>query len=93
MELTGRQWITIEPLDPREVLNGFYRHCGPVRRGKSCRRRFRQWVKAGVFRRVVEALAAELQERGGLDIRGAFLDGGFVPAEKGGLSLAGQNAA
>ncbi|MGR0482025.1 MAG: hypothetical protein ACTFAL_11640 [Candidatus Electronema sp. V4] len=46
-----------------------------------------------IFRRVVEELAAGLQERGGLDLREAFIDGSFVPAKKGALPSAGQNAA
>jgi hypothetical protein len=34
-----------------------------------------------------------LQERGGLDIREAFIDGSFVPAKKGAVRSVGQNAA
>ncbi|MCW5200939.1 IS5 family transposase, partial [Desulfobulbus sp. F4] len=56
---------------------------------QTCRRRFQHWVNAGVFRRVVEGLAANLQERGRLDLREAFRDGGFVPAEKGAPPSAG----
>ncbi|MCW5198529.1 hypothetical protein VU07_00350 [Desulfobulbus sp. F4] len=47
----------------------------------------------GVFLRAAGELAADLQERGGFDIREAFLDGSFVPAEKGAPPSAGQNAA
>ena len=92
-----------KPRDPREVLNGIL---WALRTGapwkdlperhpphQTCRRRFQQWVKAGVFRRSIEELAADLQERGGLDLREAFTDGGFVPAEKGAVRLAGQSAA
>jgi transposase len=92
-----------KPRDPREVLNGILwvlrtgapwkdlpeRYPPP----QTCHRRFQQWVKAGVFRCIVEELAADLQERGGLDLREAFIDGSFVPAKKGALPLAGQNAA
>jgi transposase len=87
---------------PREVLNGIL---WVLRTGapwkdlperypphQTCHRRFQQWVKAGVFRRIIEELAAVLQERGGIDIREAFIDGSFVPAKKGGLPLAGQSA-
>ncbi|MCW5200717.1 hypothetical protein VU07_02735, partial [Desulfobulbus sp. F4] len=48
---------------------------------------------AGVFRRIIEELAADLQERGGIDLREAFIDGSFVSAEKGVPPSAGQNAA
>jgi hypothetical protein len=37
--------------------------------------------------------AGNLQERGGLDIREAFIDGSFVPAKKGAGRSAGQNGA
>ncbi len=81
------------PRDPREALNGILwalragapwkdlpdRH--PPR--QTCRRRFQRWVKAGVFRYIIEALAADSQGRGGIDIREAFMDGSFVPAKKG----------
>ena len=92
-----------KPRDPREVLNGIL---WVLRTGapwkdlpdrypphQTCHRRFQQWRKAGVFRRIIEVLAADLQERGGLDIREAFIDGSFVPAKKGAVRSAGQNAA
>ena len=34
-----------------------------------------------------------MQERGGIDIREAFIDGSFVPAKKGAMRSAGQSAA
>jgi transposase len=92
-----------KPRDPREVLNGIL---WVLRTGapwkdlpdryppyQTCHRRFQHWRKAGVFRRIIEVLAADLQERGGLDIREAFIDGSFVPAKKGAVQSAGQNAA
>lgn len=92
-----------KPRDPREVLNGIL---WVLRTGapwkdlpdrypphQTCRRRFQQWVRTGVFRRVLEELAADLQERGGIDIREAFIDGSFVPAKKGAVRPAGQSAA
>ena len=92
-----------KPRDPREVLNGIL---WVLRTGapwkdlperypprQTCHRRFQQWVKAGVFRRIIEELAADLQERGGLDLREAFIDGSFVPAKKGAVRLVGQSAA
>jgi hypothetical protein len=50
-------------------------------------------VKQGVFRLIAHELAQELFERGGIDIREAFIDGTFVPAKKGALLSARQSAA
>jgi transposase len=79
--------------DPREVLNGIL---WILRTGapwkdlpqrylpyKTCHRRFQQWAQSGVFRRIDQELAEDLSERGGIDIREAFIDGTFVPAKKG----------
>jgi transposase len=60
---------------------------------QTCHRRFQYWVQLGVFQRLVQELAQDLYERGGLDIREAFIDGTFVPAKKGVLLSARQNAA
>ncbi len=92
-----------KPRDPREVLNGIL---WVLRTGapwkdlpdrypphQTCHRRIQHWRKAGVFRRIVEELAADFQERGGIDIREAFIDGSFVPAEKGAGRPAGRNGA
>jgi transposase len=92
-----------KPRDPREVLNGIL---WKLRTGapwkdlpdrypprQTCHRRFQQWRKAGVFQRIIKELAADLQERGGIDIREAFIDGSFVPAKKGAVRSAGQSAA
>lgn len=66
----------------------FYECCAPVRRGKTCHWRFfEQWRKAGVFRRIVEVLDADLQERSGIDLQEAFIDGRFVPVKKGAMSV------
>ena len=50
---------------------------------QTCQRRFQQWVRSGVMRGVLEALALDLQSRGKLDIREALIDGSFAPAKKG----------
>ena len=92
--------------DPREVLNGSYGILWVLRTGapwkdlpdrypshETCHRRFQQWAKAGVFRRILEELAVDLQERGGIYIQEAFIDGSFVPAKKGVGRSAGQSGA
>ena len=89
--------------DPREVLNGIL---WILRTGapwkdlppryppyQTCHRRFQQWARSGIFRRIVQELAEDLSERGGIDIREAFIDGTFVPAKKGVLLSARPSAA
>jgi len=79
--------------DPREVMNGIL---WILRTGapwkdlpqryppyQTCHRRFQQWVRQGVFRRILKELAEDLHERGEIDIREAFIDGSFSPAKKG----------
>jgi transposase len=50
---------------------------------QTCHRRFQQWVRDGTLRCVLEALAADLRERGDLDLSECFIDGTFVAAKKG----------
>ena len=91
------------PRDPREVLNGIM---WILRTGapwkdlppryppyQTCHRRFQQWVRQGIFQRIVQELAEDLYERGKIDIREAFIDGSFAPAKKGVLLSARRNAA
>ena len=79
--------------DPRAVMNGIL---WILRTGapwkdlpqryppyQTCHRRFQQWVRQGVFRRILKELAEDLHERGQIDIREAFIDGSFSPAKKG----------
>src|SRR5271167_5193619 len=54
---------------------------------QTCHRRFQQWVRAGVLRRILENLARDLHERGGIDLQECFVDGTFAPAKKGALAL------
>jgi len=54
---------------------------------RTCHRRFQQWVRSGVLRRVLEALAQDLYERGGIKLEECFIDGTFAPAKKGGREL------
>jgi transposase len=91
------------PRDPREVLNGILwilRTGAPWKDVpqryppyQTCHRRFQQWVRQGVFKRIVLELAEDLYERGGIDIREAFIDGTFSPAKKGVLLSARHDAA
>ena len=94
----GRPWK-----DRRAVLNGIL---WVLRTGapwadvpdrypsyQTCHRRFQQWVRSGVMRGVLEALARDLKARGALDVNEAFIDGSFPPAKKGALRSKRQNAA
>jgi hypothetical protein len=60
---------------------------------QTCHRRFQQWVRQGVFRRIASELVEDLNERGKIDIREAFIDGSFAPAKKGVLLSARQSVA
>ena len=81
----------------REVLNGILWILRSGARWKdlperfppyqTCHRRFSQWAKDGTLRQVLEALAADLQERGELDLSECFIDGTFIVAKKGDGSL------
>jgi len=89
--------------DPREVLDGIL---WILRTGapwkdlppryppyQTCHRRFPQWVQQGVFRRIAQELVEDLNERGKIDIREAFIDGSFAPAKKGVLLSARKSVA
>jgi transposase len=65
---TGAQWAELPDRYP------------PYQR---CHRRFQRWVQEGRFERILEALAADLIERGGLDLSECFIDGTFTAAKKG----------
>ena len=61
----------------------------------ACYRRFSKWVKSDVFRRILEALARDLEERGAINLSECFIDGTFVVAKKGrksGKAQAGQGS-
>ena len=60
---------------------------------QTCHRRFQQWVRSGILRGILEALAEELRVRGRLDIREAFIDGTFASAKKGAPRSGRRNAA
>ncbi len=46
-----------------------------------------------MFRRSIEELSTAMQERGGIDLQETFIDGSFVPTQKGAMRSEGQNAA
>ena len=50
---------------------------------QTCHRRFQQWVRSGIIRGVLEALAEELRAGGKFDVEEAFIDGSFAPAKRG----------
>ena len=59
----------------------------------TCCRRFGKWGKTGVFRKILEALARDLEERGAINLSECFIDGTFVVAKRGrksGKDQAGQ---
>jgi transposase len=53
----------------------------------TCFRRFSQWVKDGTLRRLLEALAQDLEMRGDIDLSECFIDGTCVVAKKGGTKV------
>ena len=86
----GRPWR-----DPRDVLDGTL---WVLRTGapwkdlppryppyQTCHRRFQQWSRDGTIEKILYRLARHLQERGGIDLTEAFIDGTFAGAKKGGL--------
>jgi transposase len=87
----GRPWS-----DRRTVLNGILwilrtgarwqdlpPQYGPY---QTVHRRFQDWVRSQVLEEVLLAVAQDLKDRGGLDLRECFIDGTFVPAKKGGAA-------
>ncbi|WPV63877.1 MULTISPECIES: IS5 family transposase [unclassified Chitinophaga] len=77
----------------REVLNGILWVLrtgaswidlpGRFPSGSTCFRRFSSWSKSGVFRKILETLAQDLETRGGIDLSECFIDGTFAVAKKG----------
>jgi transposase len=51
---------------------------------QTCHRRFQQWVRTGVFEKILQALSTDLRKRGGIDLSECYIDGGtFIVAKKG----------
>jgi transposase len=84
----------------REILNGILWvlrtgapwHDMPERYPpyQTCHRRFQEWVRCGIFEKVLRALVQDVKERGKLDLTECFMvtlqttfDGSFVIAKKG----------
>ena len=84
------------PQDARSVLNGILwilRTGAPWKDlperyppRSTCHRRFQQWIRLGVFDKILTALAEDLRDRGGIDLSEGFIDGTFAPAKKGALA-------
>ena len=60
---------------------------------QTCHRRFQSWVKDDSLRKVLEALAVDLETRGEIDLSECFIDGTFVVAKKGAHELVRLNGA
>ena len=56
-------------------------------------RRFQNWVSSNVLEQVLLAVAQDLKDRGGLDLKECFIDGTFAPAKKGGAAWERLNEA
>jgi transposase len=88
----GRPWR-----DNREIMNGILWILRSGARWKdlpdkfppyqTCHRRFQSWVEDGSLRKVLEALAKDLETRGEIDLSECFIDGTFVVAKKGANEL------
>ena len=80
-------------VNDREILNGILWvlrtgapwHDMPERYPpyQTCHRRFQEWVRCGIFEKVLRALVKDVKERGKLDLTECFIDGSFVIAKKG----------
>ncbi len=90
-------------VDDRQVMNGIFwiMRTGAAWQdlpnrypsGSTCYRRFHTWCQTGVFERLLETLAQDLEERGRLDLSECFIDGTFVPAKKGATAWARPSGA
>ncbi len=60
---------------------------------QTCHRRFQEWVRARVFRHILETLAHDLEKRGKFKLTECFIDATFVVAKKGAPELEKPSAA
>src|SRR6185312_10859812 len=83
----GRPWR-----EPRDVLEGSLWILKTGARWKdlperyppyqTCHRRYQNWVKSGVFKKILLRLAQHLQEKGKINLAETFIDATFVDAKK-----------
>ena len=83
--------------DPRDILNGVLWVCRTGAPWKdlpsryppyqTCHRYFQQWNEAGIWDKILYALARHLKEAGRIDITECFIDGTFASAKKGAIVL------
>ncbi len=60
---------------------------------QTCHRRFQAWVESRALRAVLETLAEDLRQRGGIDLTEGFVDATFALAKKGDLPSARPSGA
>lgn len=88
--------------ESREILNGIF---WALRTGENwkrlpdcypshdfCKRRWEEWTKAGVFNTILEVLAQDLKERGGIDVMEFFNSDTFVVSREAAQALANRAA-
>lgn len=83
--------------DGRKIVNGILWICrtaGPWKdlpgryvTYQTCHRYFQCWVKSGTWEKILRSLAADLKDRGKIDISECFVDGSFASAKKGSYIL------
>ena len=78
--LTGILWI----LRTGAPWKDMPRHYGSY---QTCHRRYQEWLEQGVIDEILQALVADLERNGKLDISESFIDGTFSSAKKGVLEL------
>ena len=71
--MLGILWVLKSGARWRDLPTGEY---APY---QTCHRRFQQWAKAGVIKRVLRTIAEEV----GFDLTETFIDGTFASAKKG----------
>lgn len=54
---------------------------------QTCHRRYQEWVRKGVWVKILSKLALDLKRRGKIDLAETFIDGSFAAAKKGALEL------
>lgn len=83
--------------DQRQILNGILWICRTGAQWnempdkyppyQTCHRYFQNWIKAGVWDKLLWEIARDLRDRGKIDITECFIDGTFASAKKGGFLL------